>query len=52
MELRSAVPRERAYFFCCDVVNRSVAVHNGKVYVGTLDVRLIILTFALDGKPS
>jgi quinohemoprotein ethanol dehydrogenase len=34
------VPRERAYFFCCDVVNRGVALHNGKVYVGTLDGRL------------
>jgi PQQ-dependent dehydrogenase (methanol/ethanol family) len=37
------VPRERAYFFCCDVVNRGVALHNGKVYVGTLDGRLIAL---------
>jgi PQQ-dependent dehydrogenase (methanol/ethanol family) len=37
------VPRERAYFFCCDVVNRGVALHNGKVYVGALDGRLIAL---------
>ena len=37
------VPRERAYFFCCDVVNRGVALHNGKVFVGTLDGRLIAL---------
>ena len=37
------VPRERAYFFCCDVVNRGVALHNGKVYVGTLDGRLIAI---------
>src|SRR4051812_39395069 len=37
------VPRDRAYFFCCDVVNRGVALHNGKVYVGTLDARLIAL---------
>jgi PQQ-like domain len=37
------VPSERAYFFCCDVVNRGVALHNGKVYVGTLDGRLIAL---------
>src|SRR5215470_2620817 len=37
------VRRERAYFFCCDVVNRGVALHNGKVYVGTLDGRLIAL---------
>jgi quinohemoprotein ethanol dehydrogenase len=37
------VPGERAYFFCCDVVNRGVALHNGKIYVGTLDGRLIAL---------
>jgi quinohemoprotein ethanol dehydrogenase len=37
------VPRERAYFLCCDVVNRGVAVDNGKVFVGTLDGRLIAL---------
>jgi quinohemoprotein ethanol dehydrogenase len=37
------VPRERAYFFCCDVVNRGVALHNGKVYIGTLDGRLMAL---------
>jgi PQQ-dependent dehydrogenase (methanol/ethanol family) len=40
------VPRDGAYFICCDVVNRGVALHNGKVYVGTLDARLI----ALDAK--
>jgi PQQ-dependent dehydrogenase (methanol/ethanol family) len=37
------VPRERAGFFCCDVVNRGVALYRGKVYVGTLDGRLIAL---------
>jgi PQQ-dependent dehydrogenase (methanol/ethanol family) len=37
------VPRERAYFICCDVVNRGVALRNGKIYVGTLDGRLIAL---------
>ena len=37
------VARDRAYFVCCDVVNRGVAVHNGKVYVGTLDGRLVAL---------
>ncbi|HEX4770410.1 MAG TPA: PQQ-dependent dehydrogenase, methanol/ethanol family [Bryobacteraceae bacterium] len=37
------VPRERAYFICCDVVNRGVALHKGKVYLGTLDGRLIAL---------
>jgi quinohemoprotein ethanol dehydrogenase len=35
--------RERAYFICCDVVNRGVALYHGKVYVGTLDGRLIAL---------
>jgi len=37
------VPRARAYFICCDVVNRGVALYHGKVYVGTLDCRLIAL---------
>ncbi|PWU00505.1 MAG: PQQ-dependent dehydrogenase, methanol/ethanol family [Terriglobia bacterium] len=37
------VNRERAYFICCDVVNRGVALYRGKVYVGTLDGRLIAL---------
>ncbi|MEO8050574.1 MAG: PQQ-binding-like beta-propeller repeat protein, partial [Acidobacteriota bacterium] len=37
------VPRERAFFICCDVVNRGVALYRGKVYVGTLDGRLIAL---------
>ena len=37
------VPRESAYFICCDVVNRGVALYQGKVYVGTLDGRLIAL---------
>ena len=35
---------------CCDVVNRGVAVANGKVIVGTLDGRLIALDQAT-GKP-
>lgn len=37
------VPRERGASACCDVVNRGVAVWNGKVYAGTLDGRLIAL---------
>jgi len=37
------VPREIAYFLCCDVVNRGVALDGGRVYVGTLDGRLIAL---------
>jgi quinohemoprotein ethanol dehydrogenase len=31
---------------CCDVVNRGVAVYKGKVYVGTIDARLIALDAA------
>ncbi len=37
------VPREWAKAACCDVVNRGVAVWQGKVYVGTLDGRLVAL---------
>jgi PQQ-dependent dehydrogenase (methanol/ethanol family) len=44
------VPRARAYFICCDVVNRGLALYHGKVYVGTLDGRLIALDEAT-GKP-
>jgi alcohol dehydrogenase (cytochrome c)/quinohemoprotein ethanol dehydrogenase len=40
------VPGEWAAKACCDVVNRGVALWKGKVYVGTLDGRLI----ALDAK--
>jgi quinohemoprotein ethanol dehydrogenase len=34
---------------CCDVVNRGVALYKGKVYVGTIDGRLIALD-AANGK--
>ncbi len=37
------VPREIAVRACCDVVNRGVAVWQGKVYVGTLDGYLVAL---------
>lgn len=40
------VPGETGFKACCDVVNRGVALYDGKVYVGTLDGRLI----ALDAK--
>ncbi len=40
------VDPQRGFSACCDVVNRGVAVWNGKVYVGALDGRLI----ALDAK--
>jgi len=35
------VDRGRGKFACCDVINRGVAVWNGKVYVGTIDGRLV-----------
>src|SRR5688572_1427558 len=37
------VPGEWAINACCDVVNRGVAVWEGKVYFGTIDNRLIAL---------
>ncbi len=37
------VPGEWARWACCDVVNRGVAVYKGRVYVGSLDGRLIAL---------
>jgi quinohemoprotein ethanol dehydrogenase len=38
-----SVPKDRAKFVCCDVVNRGVALYRGRVYVGTIDGRLIAL---------
>ncbi|MGH7678651.1 MAG: PQQ-dependent dehydrogenase, methanol/ethanol family [Gemmatimonadaceae bacterium] len=38
-----AVPRSRARVFCCDVVNRGVALYKGKVFVGTMDGRLVAI---------
>jgi len=40
------VPRAIGYKGCCDVVNRGVAVHMGKVYVGAYDGRLIAIDAA------
>jgi PQQ-dependent dehydrogenase (methanol/ethanol family) len=37
------VPGQRGFSACCDVVNRGVAAWQGKIYVGTLDGRLIAL---------
>ncbi|PRD39779.1 UNVERIFIED_CONTAM: qheDH [Trichonephila clavipes] len=37
------VPRTVAVNGCCDVVNRGVAVHKGKVYVASFDGRLIAI---------
>lgn len=41
-----SVPRELAGTFCCDVVNRGVAFWQGKIFVGTLDGRLVALEAA------
>ena len=45
------VPGEWARNACCDIVNRGVAVHEGRVYVASLDGRLIALD-AKTGKPD
>ncbi len=37
------VPGAAGFHACCDVVNRGVAVYEGKVYVGTIDGRLIAI---------
>jgi quinohemoprotein ethanol dehydrogenase len=44
------VPGGKAVHACCDVVNRGVAVAQNKVFVGTIDGRLIALD-AMNGKP-
>ena len=44
------VPKSRARVLCCDAVNRGVAYDNGRVFVGTLDGRLIALD-ASNGRP-
>jgi alcohol dehydrogenase (cytochrome c)/quinohemoprotein ethanol dehydrogenase len=49
-EFDPEVPGGWAVNACCDVVNRGVAVWEGKVFVGTLDGRLIALD-AGTGKP-
>ena len=45
------VPGTKAVEVCCDVVNRGVAVWKGRVYVGTLDGRLVALD-AATGEPA
>jgi quinohemoprotein ethanol dehydrogenase len=45
------VPRETLVKACCDAVNRGVAAWGNKIYVGTLDGRLVALD-AATGKPA
>jgi len=40
------VTRAKALHACCDVVNRGVAAWEGKIYVGTIDGRLVALDAA------
>ncbi len=40
------VPKRWGQYACCDVVNRGVAAWNGRVYVGTLDGRLVAIDAA------
>jgi PQQ-dependent dehydrogenase (methanol/ethanol family) len=42
------VPREKLLELCCDAINRGVAAWEGKIFVGTLDGRLVALN-ATDG---
>ena len=44
------VPKEWGQNACCDVVNRGVALWQGKVYVGTLDGRLVAVDAATGKK--
>ena len=44
------VPKAKGRDACCDVVNRGVAVWKGRVYVGTIDGRLVALD-ATTGEP-
>lgn len=44
------VPRLHGLRVCCGLVNRGVALHEGKVFVGTLDGRLVALDQAT-GEP-
>ena len=40
------VPKSWGKFACCDVVNRGAAIWKGRIYVGTLDGRLVALDAA------
>ena len=49
-EFDSQVPRDWGVRACCDVVNRGAALWNGKVYVGTIDGRMIAIDAATGTK--
>jgi len=42
------VPREKLLELCCDAINRGVAAWEGRIFVGTIDGRLVALN-AADG---
>src|SRR5688572_24712017 len=42
-EFDSEVPRDWGSRACCDVVNRGAAAWNGKIFVGTIDGRMIAI---------
>jgi quinohemoprotein ethanol dehydrogenase len=44
------VDKARGVSACCDVVNRGVAIWEGKVFVGTIDGRLVALDASRTGK--
>ena len=46
----SEVPRDWGVRACCDVVNRGAAAWNGKIYVGTIDGRMIAIDAATGTK--
>lgn len=45
------VPKDHGKFACCDVVNRGVALYRGRVFVATIDGRLIAID-QVTGKPA
>jgi quinohemoprotein ethanol dehydrogenase len=49
-EFDSEVPRDWGVRACCDVVNRGAALWNGKVFVGTIDGRMIAIDAATGTK--
>jgi quinohemoprotein ethanol dehydrogenase len=49
-EFDAQVPRDWGMRACCDVVNRGAALWNGKVFVGTIDGRMIAIDAATGTK--